>query len=216
MRTTLATGLMPVLVALAAVGPARALVVDTGPGADVGGGWSLFDDRPVTPGYQRLAARFELDTADVVTSVQGWLNWDFGGALAFSVWSEFQGLPGARLYGVTAPLEPTGTNRPDWRGVGGLDWALGPGAHWLVFEDAPGFGSGAMPAGAPSPMSGYASGPGVGGTPWMRADTLGFGVRMNVFPEPPPAPIPEPATVWLWLGGVLALGALIRRRTASR
>lgn len=191
---------------------AQALVVDTGPGADVGGGWSLYDDRPASPGYQRLAARFELDAPDVVTSVQGWLNWDFGGALRFAVWSDFAGLPGRPLHEVTVWLAPTGPNQPDWRGVGGLDWALDAGAHWLVFEDTPGPGNGAMPGGAASPLAAYASGPGLQGAPWMSADTLGFGVRINTLPEPPPPPIPEPATAWLWLAGGLAMGAAVRRR----
>jgi MYXO-CTERM domain-containing protein len=210
--TGAARGWLPLALAVAATLPAHAIVVDTGPGADVGGGWSLYDDRPASPGFQRLAARFELDAPDVVRSVQGWLNWDFGGALRFAVWSDYAGLPGRPLHEVTAWLTPTGPNQPDWRGVGGLDWALAAGSHWLVFEDAPGPGNGAMPGGAASPLAAYASGPGLQGAPWMRGDTLGFGVRINTLPEPPPPPIPEPATAWLWLAGALALGAALRRR----
>ncbi|MBL8351098.1 MAG: hypothetical protein JNL87_12400 [Burkholderiaceae bacterium] len=202
--SSLASGLL----AASLCTPAAAIVVDTGPGFDIGGGYSLYDDRPITTGYQRLAARFTLGTSDLISSVQGWLNWDYGGWLTFSVWSDFQGLPGGRLHSVSAPLAATGPNRPDWRGVGGLGWLLPAGDFWLVFEDARDPGSGAMPGGAPSPLTGYASGPGLLGAEWLHADTLGFGVRINVLPEPPPAPVPEPSTTWLWIAGAagLALG----------
>jgi hypothetical protein len=194
---------------LLALSPAaQALVVDTGPGADVGGGWSLYDDRPVTSGYQRLAARFTVGAADLITSVQGWMNWD-GGALSFAVLTDFQGLPGATLYSVTTALPATAWNTPDWRGVGGLNWSLSAGNYWLVFADQPGGGSGAMPGGAPMPLEAYASSPGVApGAEWMDAPTLGFGVRINTTPEPPPA-IPEPGTLLLWAVGGAAL--LVRR-----
>lgn len=201
-------------VALAALlaAPALALSVDTGPGLDVGGGWSLYDDRPATPGFQHLAARFTVDASDIITSVQGWMNWD-GGKLAFSVMSDFQGLPGARLHSATGYLAPTEVNRPDWRGVGSLNWSVDAGTYWLVFEDQRDPGSGSMPAGAPAPLAAYASSPGLLGAEWMSADTLGFGVRINIAPEPPP-PIPEPATAWLWALGAAAL--LIRRQSSPR
>jgi hypothetical protein len=70
-----------------------------------------------------------------------------------------------------------------------------------------------MPGGAPAPLAAYASSPGLLGAEWMNADTLGFGVRINIAPEPPP-PIPEPATAWLWALGAAAL--LIRRQSSPR
>lgn len=193
--------------------PAQALTVDTGPGFDVGGGWSLYDDRPATPGFQHLAARFAVEASDTITSVQGWMNWD-GGKLAFSVMSDFQGLPGARLHSATGYLAATELNRPAWRGIGSLDWSVDAGTYWLVFEDQRDPGSGSMPGGAAAPLAGYASSPGVvPGQAWMPADTLGFGVRINIAPEPPP-PIPEPATAWLWALGAVAL--LVRRQSSPR
>lgn len=194
---------------LLAAPPAWAFSLDTGPGADVGGGWSLFEQRPPAWAYQQLAGRFTLDEAATITSVQGWMNWE-GGAIGFAIHSNFQGLPGAPLYGVSTVLGSTGVNTPDWRGVGGLSWALAAGDYWLVFEDRPGPGNGAMPGGAASPLAAYASGPGVApGAAWMLAPTLGFGVRINIAPEPPP-PVPEPATLLLWALGGAAL--LARRR----
>jgi len=194
--------------------PAHALTVDTGPGINDGGGWSLYDDRPQTTGYQRLAGRFSVDALDTITSVQGWMNWD-GGGLTFAVLSDFAGLPGGRLYDTTVLVSPTVVLQPDWRGVGGLNWQLQPGDYWLVFEDVRGAGSGSMPAGAPNPLARYASGPGLQGTDWMDAATLGFGVRINTVPEPPPLPaVPEPVSALLFALGLATLGA--SRRQAAR
>lgn len=208
--TPLLTGAAALLIGV--VSPASAFSLDTGPGADVGGGWSLFEQRPPAWAYQQLAGRFTLDEADSIRSVQGWMNWG-GGALGFAVHADFQGLPGAELYSVRTTLEATDVNRPAWRGVGGLSWMLAAGDYWLVFADQPGAGNGAMPGGAASPLSAYASGPGVApGAAWMLAPTLGFGVRINVAPEPPPA-IPEPATLLLWL---LGGATLLRLRPWAR
>lgn len=202
----LLTSLLSAAMLQLAPAAARALAIDTGPGANVGGGWSLYEQRPPAWDYQSLAGRFTVDDADVITSVQGWMNWD-GGWLTFAVANDFQGLPGAMLHTVTTWLPGTGFNTPDWRGVGGLNWNLAAGDYWLVFADTASAGSGAMPGGAASPLVNYASSPGVApGAEWMIAPTLGFGVRINIQPEPPPA-VPEPATWALWaLGGLALLG----------
>jgi hypothetical protein len=207
-----AAGLLSALAA-----PAQALVVDTGPGSNSGGGWSLYDDRPYTTGYQFLAARFTVATPDTISSVQGWMNWAYGGGMTFSVETDFQGLPGARLYSVSVLLPATVLNVPDWRGTGGLNWQLQTGDYWLVFEDMRRDGSGSMPGGAPSPLAGYASSPGVvPGDEWMHANTLNFGVRINTTPAPPTLPplnaVPEPAVAWTLLAGLLVLGRATRRR----
>lgn len=203
--------LVPILLfAFGLAAGAQAFSIDTGPGSPTGGGATLYDDRPTTAGYQHLAARFSVDTADTITSVQGWLNWD-GGRITFAVWNDFGGLPGSPLHSVTLSLPATTINVPDWRGVGGLDWELAAGDYWLVFEDTRGGGSGSMPGGATTPLTAYASSPGVLGTPWMRADTLALGVRINVFPEPPPAPIPVPSALLLMGSGLLAMQRGVRR-----
>lgn len=200
--------------ACALTAPAQALLVDTGPGEDYGGGWSLYDDRPLTNGYQSLAALFTVDESQAtITSVQGWMNWAYGGNLTFSVRTVFQGLPGALLHSTRVAIPATVLNVPDWRGVGGLDWQLQTGDFWLVFEGSRGSGSGSMPGNAPNPLATYASSPGLQGAQWMSAPTLAFGVRINVSPEPPPLPaVPEPATAVLYIGGIAVLVAAARRR----
>jgi hypothetical protein len=212
----LAPRLAAVLLLWTLAAPAQALVVDTGPGSNSGGGWSLYDDRPITTGYQFLAARFTVAAPDTITSVQGWMNWD-GGGLTFAIETDFFGLPGARLYSVSVAPAATVVNQPDWRGTGGLNWQMQAGDYWLVFEDMRHNGSGSMPGGAASPLAHYASSPGVvPGDEWMHADTLSFGVRINTIPAPPTLPplnaVPEPAVAWMLLGGLLVLRLLPRRR----
>lgn len=212
------TVLSALMLAAGLSAPARAIVIDTGAGHGAGGGATLYDDRPVTSGYQRIAARFTLSSPDLIGSVQGWVNWD-GGLLNFSVFNDFQGLPGARLLTATAALAATATNQPDWRGVGSLGWSLAAGDYWLVFEDSQQAGSGSMPGGAPSPMAGYAiGGPALpGNVDWVRADTQGFGVRVNFGPEPPPPVVAEPPALLLCAAGAvwLSLTLGLRRRRGS-
>ncbi len=197
----------------ALMAPAHALVVDTGPGFNIGGGASLYDDRPLTTGYQSLAAAFTVAAAqDTITSVQGWMNWAYGGVITLSVRTVFNDLPGAVLHSTRVALPATPMNVPDWRGVGGLNWQVQAGDYWLVFEGSPGAGFGSLPGGAPNPLAGYASSPGVLGTEWMNADALGFGVRINTTPEPPPVPVPEPAAALLLLGGLAVVAGAVRRR----
>lgn len=185
--------------------PAHALRIDTGPGPDTGGA-SLYDDRPETPSFQSLAARFSVTAADTVTSVQGWLNWTYGGGLTLSIHEEFRGLPGATLHTVTVTPLSTGFNQAAWRGASGLNWQLTTGDYWLVFEDvADSLGSGSMPGPVGSPLAGYASANELTG--WFRADTLALGVRINA--------VPEPASVAMLLGGLVLVGAAVRRRATA-
>lgn len=186
--------------------PITTWIVDTGPGFDQAGGASLYNDRPgVNRGYQSLAARFTLNEDVVIDTVQGWLNWGYGGRARFSIFTDFQGLPGASRFSRALELTATGLNDADWRGPQGLGWEVTQGDYWLVFEDVPGnLGFGAMPGGAPMPLLGYASSPGASGVSgaWQRADTLGLGVRVGI------ESVPAPATTALLLAG---LGLLAMR-----
>ena len=188
--------------------PITTWIVDTGPGFDGGGGGaSLYDDRPgPNRGYQSLAARFTLTEDVVIDTVQGWMNWAYGGRARFSILTDFQGLPGASRFTRALELPATGLNDSDWRGPTGLNWAVTQGDYWLVFEDVPNnLGFGAMPGGAPMPLLGYASSPGASGVAgaWQRADVLALGVRIGY------ESVPAPATTALMLAG---LGLLATRR----
>ena len=187
--------------------PITTWIVNTGPGFDIGGGASLYDDRPgANRGYQSLAARFTLTEDVVIDTVQGWMNWAYGGRARFSILTDFQGLPGASRFTRALELPATGLNDSDWRGPTGLNWAVTQGDYWLVFEDVPNnLGFGAMPGGAPMPLLGYASSPGASGVAgaWQRADVLALGVRIGY------ESVPAPATTALMLAG---LGLLATRR----
>ena len=223
MLRTLRTGWLPIC--LAAFLPAQpalatvaipAVIVDTGAGNDQGGGWSLYDDRPTSnlPGFQSLAAKFTLLAETTIGSVEGWMNWGYGGRATFSVLADFNGLPGGFRHGTTVYLPATPLNGADWRGASGLAWTLTAGDYWLVFADkARDAGSGAMPPGAPAPLLAYASTPGLANQ-WMSANTLDLGVRI-MGPGPGLPMVPEPASAALMLAGAGMLAFVLRRRQAS-
>lgn len=194
--------------------PITTWIVDTGPGFNVGGGASLYDDRPgVNRGYQSLAARFTLTEDSVIDTVQGWMNWGYGGRARFSILTDFQGLPGADRFTRALELPATGLNESDWRGPTGLRWQVPQGDYWLVFADVPrNLGSGAMPGGAPMPLLAYASSPGASGIAgaWQRADVLALGVRIGI------KSVPAPATTALVLAGLCLLAMRTRGRAAKR
>ncbi len=193
--------------------PITTWIVDTGPGFNGGGGGaSLYDDRPgLNRGYQSLAGRFTLTEDVVITTVQGWMNWAYGGRARFSIFTDFQGLPGANRFTQALELPATGLNDADWRGPTGLNWAVTQGDYWLVFEDVPrNLGSGAMPGGAHMPLLAYASSPGASGVSgaWQRADPLALGVRIGI------ESVPVPATTALLLAGLGLLAMRGRGRAA--
>lgn len=192
--------------------PITTWIVNTGPGFNQGGGASLYDDRPgLNRGYQSLAARFTLTQDSVIDTVQGWMNWGYGGRARFSIFTDFQGLPGASRFTRALELPATGLNESDWRGPTGLGWEVDQGDYWLVFEDVPrNLGSGAMPGGAPMPLSAYASSPGASGVAgaWQRADPLALGVRIGF------ESVPVPATMGLVFAGLCLLATSRRGRPA--
>jgi hypothetical protein len=178
-------------------------IIDTG-GYQFGTTWSLAES-------QGFGAKFTVDDAAEIDSVQGFIRVLRPGNLVFAIHSDQGAVPGDVLFSATEsyPVATLST----WQGASNLGWNLSEGTYWLSiratwisFEKPIDSVFGFMPGGAPHPAEEYALY--VDGAWWDRGldhyDYLGIGVRISA--------VPEPSTYAL---GALALVGLIvfRRRS---
>ncbi|MBW2423863.1 MAG: PEP-CTERM sorting domain-containing protein [Deltaproteobacteria bacterium] len=176
-------------------------VVDTGPGAETGG-LTLTQS-------QWLGAKFSLEQAYTITSVEGWL---------VNLASLFELPVMAVIYGDAGEVPDTSDTlfeeefdlvpnffEPGWSGVSGLSFDLEAGTYWLAFEvrDPEAISSAAMPPTSLQELSDYAYRP--SGGEWIGDDSANLGIRIGAIPEPGTA---------LLLG--VGLGLLARQREGAR
>lgn len=211
-RLTAAMGLAAAIGLTLAERAARAeseYLVDTGPGASMGG--------RTLSATQFLAGRFTIDAGYEVESLEGWMIYPTViGSLpveAVLYLEDEDGLPDP-----TRPLHRQRFTVPasglpfaaGWHGVGGLALPLAPGTYWLAFEvPTADFGSGAMPATPLEELEAYAIDAGAGYVAAGGSAADWIGIRV----------LPEPGSALGLLAGASALvltAGAGRRRGAGR
>ncbi|MBT9503281.1 MAG: PEP-CTERM sorting domain-containing protein [Burkholderiaceae bacterium] len=200
---------------LIGIAHADVLVVDTGPGyASTGGSFAGGPNNPLGVAFgQSLAGRFNLTTTTKITSIQGWLaNYSTDNAeLTVSIFNTIATDPGARLFSSAFSLGPTDNCSgclPSWTGPSGLNWNLGPGTYWVVFEglnDQTGMAT--FTNGVASPLASYKWFSPSFASYWNTMNsTLGWGVQIGAA-----QPIPEPATLPILILGIGVISVVVRR-----
>ncbi|NHZ96058.1 PEP-CTERM sorting domain-containing protein [Massilia sp. CCM 8734] len=180
-----------------------ALVVDTGtPSNAIGAGWAF------NSGHS-YAGRFALSAATTINSIEGYFGTDAGevGISLFSNSADGEGgfIPGNALRSASFA---TGVGEAGWRGLAGLDWAVGEGSYWIVFTATWDSASQAsLPGAAARPLAGYAL---EQGGQWYDAAGLGLDQGLHV----DASAVPEPGGMALFGLGLAVLGVVSRRKRA--
>jgi hypothetical protein len=180
-----------------------ALVADSGtPSNGVGAGWAF------NSGHS-YAGCLSLPAAMTIDRVEGYFASEAGtvGIALFSDRADGEGgfIPGSALHAASLA---SGAGAPAWRGVAGLDWAVGKGNYWIVFSASwDGASQASMPGSAPSPLAGYAL---LQGGQWY--DAAGLGLDQGLRVDASATAVPEPGSIALFGLGLALAGMLGRSR----
>ncbi|WP_394648929.1 PEPxxWA-CTERM sorting domain-containing protein [uncultured Sphingomonas sp.] len=197
--------LMPVALAatLSIAAPAQAAtIVDTG--TPTGGGYTI----ALNP-KQKLAGRFSLMSATVLTDIQGYIGSSTNTEILTIAISQGTDTPGDVLYSGTV----TSATAPSFQGLRSLDWMLDAGDYWVSFASS---GYSFMVSGAPQPLAQGAYWTVDAWHPkgiWVpqNGSASPIGVRISGVA----AAVPEPATWAMMLLGFGMVGAASRHRRRS-
>lgn len=188
-----------------------ALIIDTGPGAATGGAALVSS---ATGGLnQWLAAKFELNSAQYITDIAGWVDstGQTGKLFTISVYGGGGEIPDPSNLLYINQATVTGSGGGGWEGYH-INWGngleLAAGSYWLGFEVRSGDTyAGSMPGGSSFPLLdeaynnyGY----------WVGSDNLDLGIRISGNQ----VPVPLPPALWLLGSGLLGLIGMSRHKKA--
>ena len=163
--------------------------VNTGAPSDDATGWSLIAagsspscvPEPECHGfYQYLGAQFTLASSSYIDLVEGWM-YDFNnGAVYVNIRADNANLPGDVVY---SKGYFTGVKGPGWFPFSQYAAQLSAGTYWITFEPVSFTPfNGAMPGGAPNPLSRYGIKDNAfveGEPPWRALNGAAIGVRIS-------------------------------------
>lgn len=177
---------------LAIAAPAQAAtIVDTGTPTGKDGVIALNPS-------QKLAGRFSLTSATLLTDIQGFIGSSTNSEEITIAISDGVTTPGNVLYSGAL----TAVSNASFQGLSGLNWMLDAGNYWVSFASS---GYSSMVPGAPRPMSQTA----YTDTRWgWQSYPMSMGVRISGVA----AAVPEPTTWAMMIVGFSLIGTATRYR----
>lgn len=184
-----------------------ALIYDTGPGNDEGGGW-------LSSPNQWIGKKVMPSQNYYVNRIDGWMNISYDSVFRVRAYSDTNGddLPDTILdswsENLTSTTDSEGNSTPEWKSFDVGISVSGNTNYWVFFETDNGYGTMPDNANPPDALDYYAWQPYSG---FFNAGNLDFGLR--IYSEQ--AAVPEPATMMLLGIGAAAMALIRRKRRAA-